>query len=659
MNMKKLMAGILSLSMLATAATAFAAAPSAYDGQPYPSNVQSNDSDGEMNLAVIANGKVDIVGDASYIKGSVYSNDTIYVGDGAGNKVDGLFISGVKGMTDYTTGGDLPDQFRAGYIHVNDNHEEDVTNAYSTTLDYEGAIYDEDTSFECSYEPFEVPEIANNIGEITANTYEAAVIQISWWPEAEFGLNPKAPRTITEDTYIEKLMMNGSQIENDTPAALTVDTTNGDVTVVINQFTDLNGQSIPVNPTIRVIGENEAYIYINNVGTIKDFALNYNLVDKARSYDPVVDGSVEHTHLYLSGDDVSLELNKIAVADITVNANSLQVIGSSTIAADINSGAESFLINGGQTSITGVVCVPNADSKVVDNGTIYGQLHTDTLTINGAASIIWREDSAEAIGDPKPADPTEAPAEPTPTPDVPKGDEIDLYGLGYAYIFGYEPGAPVDGVTSIYMAPDDDVTREQVASMLMRMIDQKNGARNASYQLTPNIAAHKGTWYVRGLAYLASKGTFVGIDSVEVGPVSRGEVAKLVAYGLNLSNTTETAFADIADSPYKQYIEIMAAYGYMEGTSDNGFEPNRVMTRAEFCKMFNNIIGRDAMGLTMADGRQVTAEDYSIVDIDGHWAESTILKATSAYDSDGNVDLAARQDNIRNKLDNYDSQLDY
>ena len=263
-------------------------------------------------------------------------------------------------------------------------------------------------------------------------------------------------------------------------------------------------------------------------------------------------------------------------------------------------------------------------------------------------------------------------AKPTPTPTnepVPSDKPIDLNGVGYAYIFGYEPaihrvdvtdeeGNVIGGkwVAEVQMAPDDAVTREQVASMIMRLIDQKYATKNDEYPVTDNIAKHAGTWYERGLAYLAGKGTFDGIDSVECGPVTRGEVAKLVAYGLNLSDTAETAFTDIADNQYKTYIEIMAAYGYMNGVSDDKFEPNRIMTRAEFCAMFNNIIGRTDMGLEGRDGTVVTPELYSIVDLNGHWAAETMLRATSAYDADGYVDIDTRLANIRNELDKYDSQ---
>jgi len=97
----------------------------------------------------------------------------------------------------------------------------------------------------------------------------------------------------------------------------------------------------------------------------------------------------------------------------------------------------------------------------------------------------------------------------------------------------------------------------------------------------------------------------------------------------------------------------------MNGTSDTTFEPDRVMTRAEFCQMFNNVIGRTDMGLVAQDGTTVTPELYSIVDLDGHWAEDAMLKATSAYDDNGLIDTETRIANIRNVLDKYDSQTWY
>lgn len=671
MKMKKLVSCLIACSMLASTA-AFAAAPSQYDGQPYGSlGYASEDSDGQFNLAVIANGDVKIYGDAMYIKGSVYSNSTIYAGNGQGNKVDGLFISGTENTVfGSDDNNDEWTQYRTaeGYVHVNDNGTTDGINYYSTQVEHEGAILDKDTSFECSYEAFSVPEIANNLGDVKMDVYASQVYD-SWdmeKNEAVYKPSPDGPKTITEDTYIENLTMNGTQDNwQNYEQAMVVDTTNGDVTVVINNLIN------PVNPSITVVGDNQAYIYINNVNTLSNLAVNYALLDENKQYSPKISGSTENTHLYITGGNVVLNAGKIAVADMTVNAETLEISGSTTFYGDIKSNAEVFTITGGQTEVYGIVCVPNADSDVVGSGTLYGQLHTDTLTINGAGRIIWQADSAVKPGE-TPA-PTETPVvtpEPTLEP-VPTGTPIDLDGVGYAYIFGYEPaiqrvdvtddeGNVIGGkwVAEVEMAPNDAVTREQVAAMIMRMIDQKYDTKNVSYPVTDNIAAHAGTWYERGLAYIASTGAFDGIDEVYCGAVTRGEVAKLVAYGLNLSDTAETSFADIADNPYKTYIEIVNAYGYMQGISDTEFEPDRIMTRAEFCSMFNQIIGRSDALLVGPDGTEVTPELYSIVDLDPNaWYTPVMLKATSAYDVNGYVDIETRLSNIRNILDKYNSQI--
>ncbi len=676
MNTKKLISCLLACSMLAASTAAFAAAPSAYDGQTYESlGYTSDDPDGQFNLAVIANGDVNIYGDTMYIEGSVYSNGTIYAGNGQGNKVDGLFISGTENTVfGSDDNNDEWTQYRTaeGFVHVNDEGTTDGINYYSAQVEHEGAILDKETSFECAYEPFDVPEIANDLGDTTMTVYYNDVYggytdENNQWVQV---ITPDGtePKTITDDTHIGTLTMNGSQDNwRNLDSALIIDTTDGDVTVVIDKLE-------ATNPSIKVVGDHNAYIYISDVSSLSNLALNYNTnnYDDNWQLSPVLNGSTENTFLYLTGADIDIQASWIGANTIYVNSDSLSVSGSSHIVSNIESGASSFTITGGTTEVTGVVCVPNADSKVVDSGTLYGQLHTNTLTINGAGRIIWQADSAvaktETESTPEPtAEPTEEPtAEPTEAPELPSGEEVDLEGVGYAYIFGYEPKISYvydeeagEGrlEAEVEMAPNDAVTREQVAAMIMRMIDQKYNTKDAQYPLTSNMAQHEGTWYARGLGYLASKGTFDGIESVEVGPVTRGEVAKLVAYGLNLTETTDADFSDIAGNQYEEYIKIMNAYGYMQGMDDGTFQPDKVMTRAEFCSMFNQIIGRDEMGLTAQDGTEVTPELYSIVDLDdGAWYVDVMMKATSAYDENGYIDVETRLSNIRNILDNYDSQ---
>ena len=63
------------------------------------------------------------------------------------------------------------------------------------------------------------------------------------------------------------------------------------------------------------------------------------------------------------------------------------------------------------------------------------------------------------------------------------------------------------------------------------------------------------------------------------------------------------------------------------------------------------IIGRDKCGLAMADGTLVTPETYGFTDIEQDWSYEIMLKATSAYNEQGFVDLELR--GKRNVLDDY------
>lgn len=651
--MKKFISCFLAVTMLAASSAALAAAPSAYDGKSYESlGYRSSDPDGVFNLAVIANGDVEFYCNAMYIEGSIYSNGKIYSGNGQENKIDGLFISGT-GDTVYSSDDNNNEwtqrRTAKGYVHVNNNGTTEGINYYSTQPEYAGNVYDTETSFDYQYEEFEIPDAGASWGDAEFNIYGNETAR-------------NLPATIRENAKYDAVTMNGSY-----GPALTIDTTDGDIDLVIDEIT-----AASANINIKVVGDNQANIYIGSIPENIPLIINYdNTVWPAQK-----SGSAENTHLYLGGDKVAIRASRIAVADIHVNTPYLEISGDANVEGDVFSGAEEFVLAGGQTEIKGSIFVPNAHSKVIGSSTQYGQLYTDKLTINGAAKILWAKDTAAEKSDEMPEatpEATDLPAEPTQTPaPLPDGDEVDLKGASYAYIFGYEPeieyvvktdedGNYISGglEAKVKMAPDDAVTREQVAAMIMRMVDQKYDTMNAQYPVTSNIAAHAGTWYERGLAYLAEKGTFDGIDAVETGAVTRGEVAKLVAFGLNLSQTTDVAFTDIDGNEYAEYIKMMVAANYMDGMSATEFAPNKVMTRAEFCQMFNNIIDRNSMGLAAKDGTVVTPEIYSIVDISGHWAEDVMLKATSVYDEDGYVDIETRLANIRNVLDNYDSQKWY
>ncbi len=301
------------------------------------------------------------------------------------------------------------------------------------------------------------------------------------------------------------------------------------------------------------------------------------------------------------------------------------------------------------------------------------QMRADAEAFNGELNIFEVPVEPEVPVVPEtPAEP-EAPVVPDvpAEPDIPEeaDNSIHLKDVSYAYIFGYEPiigfvenenGVKVP-TAKVYMAMDDAVTVEQVCAMLMRMLDQTGNTKDVQYPMTPAVEPHAGQWYERGLSYLCSVGGFDPETPIKLAPITRGQVAKLVACALKLNLSSETPFTDIEESPYKEYIEKVYKYDYMHGQSATTFGTDAIMTRAEFCNLFNNIIGRNDMGLTALDKDgneyEVSAELYSIVDMNkNHWAYEVCLKATSAYDEDGYVDVETRIANIRNILDQYDAQ---
>lgn len=647
-NFKKVVSLLAALGVMVSSAAAFAAAPSAYDGQPYENvGLTSDDPDGEINLAVISKSDITL-GNTMYIKGSVYSNGTISVIDGAGNTVEGLFISGT-GNTTYSAANeaDFTSYEAVGYKIVDSDGNENTSTAYDSKPNYAGAVYDDSTSYECSYTPYTVPEISNKVsGTTTANQWGEKI-------------------TVSEDTYYESLAISGD--------SFTIDATNNDVNIVIGTYDSSS------DGYFTVLGNNKVNIYI---GSLIKYGASSNQIklytqkeenainncssiwwcsddDQMKSDLESVNGDADIT-FYIDCDDSydNIDLQGTRASANIVTNKGIDTNSSTYIIGDFTVGGQFSMT--ASTLIWGTVCAPNSTTYIGQSATLYGQLHTDSLDMSGAGAIIYQADSAVSKSEATPA-PTEEP-ETTPAP-LPDGTPINLKGVRYAYIFGYEPKITVDEdgqeIVEIEMAPDDSVKREEVSAMLMRLLDQEYDTKSVKYPVSSRIAAHEGTWYERGFAYLDSKGAFDNQDSVSTGAVTRGEVAKLLCYALNLSETGDVTYGDTADSQYAEYINIVSTAGYMEGTGAGNFEPARVMTRAEFCSLINSVTDRDGYELVTEDGTVITPATYYIVDLDGHWGEDDMLKATSAFNANGKVDLETRNSNIRNSLDNYDSQLKY
>ncbi len=222
----------------------------------------------------------------------------------------------------------------------------------------------------------------------------------------------------------------------------------------------------------------------------------------------------------------------------------------------------------------------------------------------------------------------------------PESESVPEFASSYAYIFGYNDST---------MAAEKDVLKAEVSQMIYRLVKQNGELGGFYYDVNaqPAFSDIEGQWFRSGVEYLNYKGAFFGYGR-NINPkmkIARGEAFKLICLGLG--------FADDNGLSVDEYAQILFDAKYIIGDENGNLNLDKAFSRAEFCTVFNRIIGREKASLKTADGVIVSAETYGFEDlIESEWYYDAMLKATSAYDSDGYVDLELRGQ--RNDLDDFE-----
>ena len=248
----------------------------------------------------------------------------------------------------------------------------------------------------------------------------------------------------------------------------------------------------------------------------------------------------------------------------------------------------------------------------------------------------------EPTVEPEPSIEPEPSVEPEPSqaPDeVPPYNDPYVLDNSYAYIFGRN---------DYQMMPDDYMARGEAAAVLYRLLKQ-NGITDENgfiYNVNnpPVFENMLGAWDRSAMEYMAYLGLYSGSTVNNYAPVTRGEAFKMMCVALGF--TADTSLSDM------QYALILRDAGFIQGDESGNLHVEDYITRAEFCTIYNIIIGREYALLEMADGTPVTAATYGFTDIEeGAWYTEIILRATSAYNENGYVDLELRA--VRNVVDDY------
>ncbi|RXZ81543.1 hypothetical protein EBB07_14565 [Paenibacillaceae bacterium] len=203
------------------------------------------------------------------------------------------------------------------------------------------------------------------------------------------------------------------------------------------------------------------------------------------------------------------------------------------------------------------------------------------------------------------------PVEPNPTA---------VTGKHERYIHGY-----LDGT----IRPNGTLTREEVAVMLGRLIvdevSEKEGT--SSY---PDVEASR--WSARYIAALTEKKLMAGYPDGTFrpkAPISRAEVAVLIArMELHTKKGTALSFPDVPAAYWAASgIASVTEAGWMQGYPDRTFRPAALMTRAEFAKTINSVMGRKPDRDDIMRKGSHSFKDLS----SSHWAYEQLLEAALTH----------------------------
>ncbi|ADQ45037.1 glycoside hydrolase family 16 [Caldicellulosiruptor kronotskyensis 2002] len=141
--------------------------------------------------------------------------------------------------------------------------------------------------------------------------------------------------------------------------------------------------------------------------------------------------------------------------------------------------------------------------------------------------------------------------------------------------------------------PDKSITRAEFVMLLDRIFKFVDKANLSFADVSTN------SWYADAVAKATAVGAIIGDTNGKFrpnDPISRTEAAVILSRIFNLEATNESVLDKFSDSDKipswgKEALSAMIEKGYMKGRSGNVIAPNSPLTRAEFVKLIDKIVG--------------------------------------------------------------------
>ncbi|OUS78314.1 hypothetical protein B1748_02560 [Paenibacillus sp. MY03] len=163
--------------------------------------------------------------------------------------------------------------------------------------------------------------------------------------------------------------------------------------------------------------------------------------------------------------------------------------------------------------------------------------------------------------------------------------------------------------------PDQPMTRAELASFIVRILNLKETSNKEFADVSPNA------WYASDFSKAHAAGLILGDDSGHARPldyISREEAAVIYSRVFQLQASDKSPSQKFADAALiadwsREAVQAMQENGFIKGKGGNKFDPKGRLTRAEAFQIFDNVVDE-----IISDGGAYSGDYQKSVIINGN-----------------------------------------
>ena len=198
------------------------------------------------------------------------------------------------------------------------------------------------------------------------------------------------------------------------------------------------------------------------------------------------------------------------------------------------------------------------------------------------------------------------------------------------WLNGADHFAYVIGYTDGTVRPLNNISRAEVASIFFRLLNEDTREENLTADNT-FADVHKGMWCNTAISTMAKLGIVKGRSQEHFdpnAPITRAEFVAICARFDTSKRNGNSGFTDIAGHWAEAEIERAATLGWIMGYTDGTFRPENNITRAEAMTMINRVLNRLPQSEDdLLDGMNIWPDNQP-----GAWYYLAVQEATNSHD---------------------------